>query len=353
MMKYETFGRRACKNKAPSGENAVGITVTCALLLLGLAFLLPLAVCGGRTPSAVKIPAEQTETLPAIPQAERGDGGKIRVLLADGTVETMALSDYLFRVVSAEMPASFQPEALKAQTVAARTYALRKGQVGEKNHPNADVCCDIQCCQAYLTPEAAAAQWGGQQEEYTQKIKNAVTETDGVVITYGGALIQAVFFSSTDRRTNDAVAVWGNAVPYLKGVESPEGEGDVPGYRSVVTLPAAEFQAKFLAEYPQAVFGDDPTAWFAAPTLAENGEVEEQTVGGVPVTGIALRGLLGLRSAHFTATVAEGEVRFAVTAYGHGVGLSQYGANVMAQNGADYREILEHYYTGVTVGEKQ
>ncbi|MEG2138450.1 MAG: stage II sporulation protein D [Oscillospiraceae bacterium] len=324
----------------------------CALLLLLLAFILPLILVEGSAAFSERAGEETPPaTLPPMNQAVRSDSAReIRVALEGGAVETMKLSEYLFRVVAAEMPASFETEALKAQCVAARTYTLQKCQNGEPKHPDAEVCSDIHCCQAYLDPQTARAAWGDKGEEYTAKIAGAVADTDGVVVRYGGELISAVFFSSAAGKTNDAVAVWGNAVPYLQGVKSPEGAGDVPGYVSDVTVTAAEFRTKFLEKYPSAVLEGGTSGWFTGVQTAENGAVEDLTVGGVAVTGQELRALCDLRSAQFTVAPAGESITFHVTAYGHGVGMSQYGANVMAKNGAGYEEILKHYYTGVEVG---
>ncbi|MEG0596986.1 MAG: stage II sporulation protein D [Oscillospiraceae bacterium] len=352
MLKYESSRRKTCKKAIKPRAVNLSTVVFCALLLLLLAFLLPLCLVTG--PAAAQNPGgteTPPATLPPMNAAVRSDSTReIRVALEGGAVETMKLSEYLFRVVAAEMPASFETEALKAQCVAARTYTLKKCQTGEPKHPDADVCSDIQCCQAYLDPQTARAAWGDKGAEFTEKIGAAVAATDGVVATYGGELISAVFFSSAAGETNDAVAVWGNAVPYLQGVKSPEGAGDVPGYVSDVTVTAAEFRTKFLEKYPSAVLEGEPKSWFGAAKTAENGAVEGLTVGGVAVTGQELRTLCDLRSAQFTVVTAGESITFHVTAYGHGVGMSQYGANVMAKNGAGYEEILKHYYTGVEVG---
>lgn len=351
MTNYASRARRTCKNKARRGGVNLPTVAFCALLLLLLAFILPLCLVEGPGDFPGTGEKTPTATLPPMNQAVRRDSAReIRVALEGGAVETMKLSEYLFRVVAAEMPASFETEALKAQCVAARTYTLKKCQTGEPKHPDADVCSDIQCCQAYLDPQTARAAWGDKGAEFTEKIGAAVAATDGVVVTYGGELISAVFFSSAAGATNDAVAVWGNAVPYLQGVKSPEGAGDVPGYVSDVTVTAVEFRTRFLEKYPGGVLEGETSGWFTGAQTAENGGVEHITVGGVTVTGAELRGLCGLRSAHFAVGVAEETITFHVTAYGHGVGMSQYGANVMAKNGAGYEEILKHYYTGVEVG---
>ncbi len=319
--------------------------------------LLPLAALGGGEERPVEVlPASPTPAVGSAPggapsvTGELNDGKALRVLQNDGTVVTMSMADYLLGVVSAEMPASFEPEALKAQAVCARTYALWRAQAGSHAAEGADVCADSSCCQAYLSPGDAAARWGAHAAEYTAKLSAAVAGTDGQVLTYGGSLIQAVFFSSAAGATEDAAAVWGSTLPYLVSVDSPEGD-EVPNYRSTVTLSAGEIKA--LAE--EAGLGcdlsGDPAGWFSGLTRTVSGRVASLSLGGVSMTGGAARSLFSLRSAAFDVACDGGSFTFSVTGYGHGVGLSQYGANALAKDGASWREIVEHYYTGVTIQE--
>ena len=326
--------------------------VATALALLLVLFLLPLLLFGTggleQTEQAAptgELPIDRTVVTPS-PSADSQT--QIRVALTDGSVLTLGLDQYLWRVVAAEMPASFELEALKAQAAAARTYTLSKlGRTVEK-HPDADVCTDITCCQAYIDPDQAAANWGDNGAAYTAKITSAVSETDRMAVLYDGQPIQAVFFSSAAGRTVDAVEVWGNSVPYLTGVDSPEGD-EVPNYHSTVTFTLEEFKSKLLAQYPDADLSGDPAGWFQNTVPNSAGGVEQVDVGGVTVSGGALRTLLGLRSTSFTVTAGSQGVTFSVTGYGHGVGMSQYGANALARQGKTYDEILKWYYTGVEV----
>ena len=324
-----------------------------ALVLVILFFLIPLAVFrGAGTEGEAETPAP-TGTLPidrtVVSAAPTADAGRnVRVKLEDGSVLTLSMDKYLWRVVAAEMPASFESEALKAQAVAARTYTVSKMGHSVENHPDADLCTDITCCQAYIDPAQAAANWGGSAESYTAKIAAAVSGTDGMIATYGGAPIQAVFFSSAAGRTVDAVEVWGSSVPYLTGVESPEGE-EVPNYHSSLSLSPAEFREKFLAQYPGADLSGAPEGWFQSVKNDSAGGVESLDIGGVTVTGAALRTLLGLRSAHFTVSATAEQIAFSVTGYGHGVGMSQYGANALAGEGKTWQEIIQWYYSGVDI----
>ena len=326
-----------------------------ALLLLAEGFLFPAFAleAGGGGAVGLEKPDLQTESgdvrLPAETAASTGidEETTIRVLVGD-QVETMNLGDYLWGVLAAEMPAAFEEEALKAQAVAARSETLYRQTNPSANHPNADVCTDYTCCQAYLTAEEAEAKWGTLAEEYTEKLRRAVSATDGVVVKYEGEIVQAVFHSSSDGHTLAASEVWGGDLPYLQEVSSPEGE-EVPNYYSVVTVDPEAFRQTILSEVPDAVLGEDPAAWEINLNYNDNGTLTTVTVGGQALAATRVRTLFGLRSARFTVEIGAEGVTFYVTGYGHGVGMSQYGANAMAKEGKTYMEILNWYYTGVTV----
>lgn len=318
------------------------ILVTAVTLVL-LLFLIPLLLPGPDKASPQGTPppssAQKIEDL--------SSGRTLRVLL-DGTVREMDVNQYLWGVVAAEMPASFELEALKAQAVAARTYAMQRAQWTNQSHPDADICGDHRCCQAYISPEKAAQNWGSKAEENTQKILRAVQETGTEVILYDSKLISAVFHSSSASQTLDAVQVWGNSVPYLVGVKSPEGD-DVPNYHTEAKISAQDFKKTFLAAHAEAVLEGAPSGWFGEAERSAGGSVSRILVGGVPVKGTELRTLFSLRSTAFSIETTDSEITFRVTGFGHGVGMSQYGANTMAKEGKSYRDILCWYYTGVTV----
>lgn len=341
------------RKKTGGGAGSAVRGAAAALAVTGLLFLLPgLLVPGpeakGDGQSAVSGESAPSGTTTAVQTGKRDGGRTVRLLKKDGTVEELTMADYLWGVVAAEMPASFEPEALKAQTVAARTYTLSKMERTVESHPDADVCTDITCCQAYIDPADAAANWGENAQTYTDKIAAAVADTDGMAALFQGQPIQAVFFSSAAGRTVDAVEVWGNAVPYLTSVDSPEGD-EVPNYHSTVTVPLDEFKSKLLAQYPQADLSGEPAGWFANLVPNSAGGVETVDIGGVTVGGGSLRTLFGLRSTSFTVSASADGVTFSVTGYGHGVGMSQYGANALAKEGKTYDEILKWYYTGIDV----
>ena len=330
-------------------RRSMGVGLMCGVLL----YVMPLLwVQGGVGKEEAVLPPSPVPvvTAPAEKESEPvWDGGReIRVLMKDGTVQTMPLSDYLWGVVAAEMPASFEPDALRAQAVCARTYTAWKASGGK--HGEAEICARSTCCQAYTTREDAFARWGAGAEGYANKIAAAVADTDGIILTWEGKPIQAVFFSSSTEKTEDAAAVWGAALPYLVSVDSPEGV-EVPNYHTSVTLTAKEAKKIILAAYPEAELSGSPRDWFSNLRYTSSGRVESVDVGGITLSGGGARALFSLRSACFGVETGEDEVTFSVTGYGHGVGMSQYGANAMAKTGKDWEEILLHYYTGVELGQ--
>lgn len=327
--------------------------LTSALVLLGL-FLLPAAL--NRKPAeAVEVPEIQretsvipTETEEPPPEAVSDSARTLRVL-AGNTVLEMTLADYLVGVTAAEMPAAFAPEALKAQAVAARTYTLYKLFSGGNHGDTADICTDSACCQAYIGMEDARTGWGEQADAYELRIRTAVAATDGEVILYGGVPILAVFHSSSAGLTRAAGQVWQSDLPYLRPVTSPEDGAAIPDYYSRVEFSQAELKEKLLARLPETVLTGEVSDWLKNAVRDSAGSVETVEVGGVTARGSTVRAALGLRSACFEWELQDGRFVFYVTGYGHGVGFSQYGADAMAKTGADYREILTHYYSGVTV----
>ena len=346
-----THRRRGVRPKAGTGSwfrRTAGV----GLMLSVILFLLPLLTVRSAVGTEEEEPLPQG-TLPIDRTVQSASGERdrnrmVKLLQGDGTVAEMTMADYLFGVVAAEMPAAFEEEAIKAQACAARTYTVRKQNHTSQAHPEADVCTDINCCQAYVPRETAETRWGISAQTYAAKIETAIAETDGLGVLYQGEPIQAVFFSSSPGQTVDAVEVWGSAVDYLQSVESPEGE-EVPNYHSQVALTADQVRAAVLAAYPGADLSGDPSVWFGAPVTNEGGTVSSILVGGVTLTGGQVRTLFDLRSACFTVAWDGSNFTFSVTGYGHGVGMSQYGANAMAKAGSTYEEILTWYYTGTQV----
>lgn len=261
-------------------------------------------------------------------------------VLHNGEITMMELETYIGSVLLGEVSASFDEEALKAQAVAARTYTLRCILGGDK-HPQGAVCTDYRCCQAYRDSEEYLASGG--TREGLNKIIRAVEETGGEVLYYGNDLICATYYASSGGRTEDAKEVWGQAYPYLVAVDSP-GEEGCGYFWKTMTFESQEFQDALGVN-----LSGEPSDWFGIVTHTVGEGVDLIRIGGKLYTGVELRNKLGLRSTIFTVTTTDNTVTFETKGYGHRVGMSQHGANAMAQDGSDYREILGHYYPGTTL----
>ena len=289
-------------------------------------------------------PAPSESSGPA-PAAERAPE-TLQVLLGDGTVETMDMQDYLRGVVAAEMPPDFHREALKAQAVAGRTYAMYCASFAK--HGEAQVCTDSGCCQAWQSEEERRAKWGEDYDANFEKISSAVDGTYGEYLAAGGQPILAAFHAASASVTENSADVW-SAVPYLVSVSSPETADDVPHYVSTLSCSPIDFRDTVLSAHPEADFSGAEEHWIGELRRDEAGRTASVTLGGVEVSGKELRSLFSLRSTAFTLTYEPPAFTFTVTGFGHGVGMSQYGADKMARLGADYREILTHYYPGTTL----
>ena len=262
--------------------------------------------------------------------------------------ETTDLAAYLPGVLAGEMPALFETQALMAQAVAARTYILHRMEHPSPAHPDADICNDSACCKAYVTEEELRKNWGDHYDTYWARITNAVQSTDGQYLTYEGAPIEAVFHSSSKGTTESSEAIW-NPRPYLISVESPETESDVKNLVTEVSFSAEELRSCLSDKFPDLRFSADPAVWLTDLQLTDSGRVDSISVCGTPLKGTQLRSALGLRSSAFSVDYADDAFTFTVSGYGHGVGMSQYGANVYAKQGWGYDEILAHYYPNTQI----
>lgn len=257
-------------------------------------------------------------------------------------VGNMDLEQYLVGVLLAEMPAEFEPEALKAQAVAARTFTWKAHETGGK-HGDGSVCRDYTCCQAYCAEEDYLLD-GGTSED-VEKMKLAVASTAGQVLTYNGELIEAVYFSCSGGRTEDALAVWGVEYPYLRSIHSP-GEDGAPYYAEELYFSKAELES--LLDTP---LGENAERWITDVLYTHGGGIAEIRIGGRRWTGTELRACLGLRSTDLELYPDTNGLRIVTHGYGHRVGMSQYGAEAMAVLGKDYQQILAHYYQGTVLSD--
>ena len=312
--------------------------------------LLALAVLFALVWLKLRLTADLEPPAPALAaEAETAAPGsaplRLRVL-DNGELLSLGLEDYVLGVTAAEMPADFEPEALKAQAAAARTYAVYCARSGR--HADADVCTNPGCCQAWLSDEALRERWGDAYPPRHDKLAEAVAASAGEILCYGGQAVFAAFHSSSAGFTEDSGAIW-NALPYLVSVSSPEDEALVPGYVSEAVFPALDFRDTLLYEKPEADFSGPPEGWIGETERDGSGRVAWMELGGVRFSGTQLRALFSLRSTAFTLDCADGLFTFTVTGFGHGVGMSQYGAQALAAQGWDYAAILAHYYPGTAL----
>lgn len=284
-------------------------------------------------------------------KAASEDSELIKVYISkEDRVAEMSKGQYLREVVSAEMPASFETEALKAQAVAARSYLYARMNAYKKDgnppeHKGADICTDPTHCKAWISESERKALWGTEADGNWSKIDKAVSETSGEMIYYGDEVISAVFFSTSSGKTENSKDVWGGERAYLVSVESP-GEENAPNFKSEKLLSVDELKRIVSenidgADFSNGVFGDI--------VRSDAGGIITITLGGVPIKGTLFRSIFDLKSTNVNISVENNTVRFDVTGYGHGVGMSQYGANAMAKHGSDYKEILTHYYQNTEV----
>lgn len=268
---------------------------------------------------------------------------------AEDSVREMNMSQYLKEVVAAEMPAEFEKEALKAQAIASRTYLVNRIKANNAQakelHKGAQICTDPTHCNAWLSEEDRKKSWDvSKADEYFKKISDAVEETGGMIITYDSEPISAVFHSTSSGFTENAKDVWGGDVPYLVSVES-KGDSSSPKYRSELVLSADEFWQK--AE--ENISGADRNLGIGNIERSSAGGIKAIEIGGVRIKGSLFRSIYGLRSTNVALSEENGTVHLEVTGFGHGAGMSQYGANYLASQGMSCEEILKTYYTGVEI----
>lgn len=275
----------------------------------------------------------------------------IKVYFADqNQTETLNLEEYIVGVVAAEMPAEFNSEALKAQAVAARTFAVKQMvRFGGPGLPDkkADVSTDYHVSQAYWTLEQRQEKWGAKAAEYNKKIQQAVIDTAGVIMTYQSQPILAAFHSTSGLRTASAKEVWGQDVPYLVSVPT-EWDQQSPRYEEQKAFTFQEISQKLGSEAASvSTASQDGKLPVQVLSTTESGRVEKIRLGSKVFSGQEVRDKLGLRSTAFTVQMQSDQLLFHTLGYGHGVGMGQYGANGLAQQGRLYDEILKYYYQGI------
>ncbi len=302
-------------------------------------------------------PQERPVSKEDVGQVETVQGKAIKITVynpAKSVIDEYFLDDYIIGVVAAEMPSSFHEEALKAQAVAARTFALSrmKGLYGSsESHFGAHVCTEPRHCQAWISHERFLQVYGSEKD--WEKIKKAVKDTENRVMTYGGTLINPLYHSNSGGVTEDIEEVWTvlGSVPYLKSVYSPD-DSQYAEYEKKELFVWDEIKEKVKNKYPDAKLGSDPSKEIEIVAYSGSGRIDEIRIGSVIMSGTAFRELLTLRSTNLDISIPDKKtVQIISRGYGHGVGMSQCGADAMGKKGLDYVKILEYYYTGINVEE--
>ena len=259
---------------------------------------------------------------------------EITIYRSNGSIINLNMTDYLIGVVSSEMPASFNLEALKAQSVLARTYALKAKQTGKK-------LTDTVSTQSYIDIDQMKNKWGNSFNTYYNKIKNAVENTNGEYLSYNGNYIEALYHSTNNGKTESSLDVFGNYYPYLISVSS-EYDKNASSYLRTINMPLDTISNKLGLN-----LNNDSVISILSYT--DGGNIKEININGNNFSGKKVRELLGLRSADFDISISDNNANITTRGYGHGVGMSQYGANGMANAGYSYKDILSHYYPGTTL----
>ncbi len=267
-----------------------------------------------------------------------------------GSVENLNLDEYLYGVVSAEMPASFEKEALKAQSIVARTYTIYKIIHNAGKHQEADICDDSGCCQAWISKEDRLNKWDEKERESNwNKIVSAVKETKGKIITYNGEPINAFFHSNSGGSTEAPINVWGGSgYPYLQTVQT-SGEEAYTQYKSEVNMQKQELIDKIKSKYQDFSINFEEENAIQILEYTKGNRVKTIKIGNKNLSGVEVRSIFGLKSANFEVEIDGDNIIFSVIGYGHGVGMSQTGADSLAKQGKNCEEIITHFYIGVEI----
>lgn len=326
-------------------------TVYYFIAILFLCFILPALLTNTKTKQSSNDEIVNTEDNSMINAKENGytynKYGVIKLLhKKTNEVEEVEIDKYLCNVVAAEMPVDFEKEALKAQAIVARTYTIYK--INNRKHDNADICDDSTCCQAWVDKEERFKRWESDVENKWNKIEQCVDETKGKIITYQNQPINAFFHSNSGGKTELPTDVWGgnSSIPYLQVVETA-GEEGYKQYSSEVEITNQELLDKLKQKYSDIQIDFSNAEDIKILEYTSSGRVKTIKFGNHNLSGTEVRSLLSLKSTNFEIEKQEEKIKFIVKGYGHGVGMSQTGADSMAKSGSTAEEIIKHFYTGV------
>lgn len=335
--------------------------VTLIVVLFLILFLIPFfametkapekaAASSGSSPTGSTVPTKSsTPVVSSPPQTKTG----FKILdSSSGNILSVDDRSFLYGAIAVEMSPANPVEALKAQGVAAYTYYSHLREQQRQNPTSslngADFSADTKNWQIYVTKEQMQTRWGSNFSDYYNSLTKAVDAINGMVLKYNGQLIDATYFAISSGKTETSEDIWGGKRSYLVSVASP-GDAFAGGYQTTVTMTADQFKAAALKAAPKANLGGDAAAWIGSAKRTSAGSVESMVIGGATITGSAARSAFGLRSANFTVSYANSKFTFLVKGYGHGVGMSQVGAQYMAKQGSTYKQILAWYYPTATL----
>ena len=321
-------------------------TLICFFLALSLILCPLVAIDGTSEILSQEIFAEETTD---VEHTEASKKDTVKVMSVNGNnITEMSVEEYLIGVVAGEMNASYHEEAIKAQIIAAHTLLLYTKEHNTKNLNGADITDSGAFHQEYLTPEKQKEKWKNNYETNRKKIETLVEEVKNLTIKYNDEYICAVFHAISNGATENATDVWGGEYPYLISVASI-GDKLSPVYHSQAIFSKEEFKEKL--QNNNLKFNNEPENWIKNVVKTDTGMVKTIVICDEELNGTDIRKLFDLRSSTFSIEYKDNEFVFTVNGYGHGVGMSQYGANYMAQQGFKYDEILKHYYTGIVITE--
>ena len=311
-----------------------------ALVLLTVMLSFPLAVLDSKeTSDKIQTSTQVKNIVKDTKKASAYDSFRLKCKSSDKIIKISA-NDYVKGVVAGEMPALYEKEALKAQAVAAYTYACRKKDLSKNN--DYDITDDPNTDQCYISEETARSKWGDKADEYIKKISDAVAEVEGYMLTFDGSAALTAYHAISSGKTENCSDIWGSDLPYLVSVDS-SWDKIADNYLTTVQLSADELSQKLNGF---AKPSGSAETWFSDKKVTNSGTVKTIKYGEKEVSGFDMANSLSLRSANFEVSFADNTFNFTVCGYGHGLGMSQNGANYMAKQGSSYEEILSHYYKG-------
>jgi len=339
------------KNNKKMINNNIIIIISMTLIIISMTILLPvLFLKNVDEDNKFKI---DSDTIIKNSSVNFPKNGKVKLYnVESNTIEEIELEEYIMGVVASEMPANFNEEAIKAQAVAARTFYINRksNKCSNATSHNAEICNTVHC-QVYMNKEERLNLWDSKnREKYWNKIKSAVSETKGQILTYEGEVLEyPQYFAVSSGNTEDSKDVLALDIPYLKSTES-SGEEVAPKFKSTKEIDIDEFINEINKKYPKSrIEKENVRDLIYIKKYNISGSVNEIKLGESSIKGTEFRKLFNLSSTYFTLDIRDDIVTIACTGYGHGVGMSQWGANIMAKNGYTYKDILKHYYHGIEI----